>query len=52
MKNDKFDPDTGLANMDKLPASLREPLTEAVTKCRNADEGTVLATVPELQFHT
>jgi hypothetical protein len=40
MKNDKFDPDNGLANLDKLPESLRGPLKEGVTKCRTADAGT------------
>ncbi|KDR11352.1 hypothetical protein L798_14855 [Zootermopsis nevadensis] len=39
MKDNKFDPDTGLANLDKLPDNMREPLREAVTKCRNADQG-------------
>jgi hypothetical protein len=40
MKNDKFDPDSGLANIDKLPENLRDPMTEAVGKCRTADQGT------------
>jgi hypothetical protein len=41
MKNNKFDADGGLANIEKLPDSLRGPLKEGVTKCRNADAGTV-----------
>jgi hypothetical protein len=40
MKNDRFDPDAGLENLDKLPEDLREPLKEGVSKCRKADEGT------------
>ncbi|GFG40300.1 hypothetical protein Cfor_12032, partial [Coptotermes formosanus] len=39
MKNDRFDPDAGLENLQKLPEDLREPLKEGVSKCRKADEG-------------
>jgi hypothetical protein len=42
MKNDRFDPDAGLENLQKLPDFLREPLKKGVTNCRNVDEGTVL----------
>jgi hypothetical protein len=42
MKNDRFDPDGGSENLNKLPAEMREPLIKAVNKCRKADEGTVL----------
>jgi hypothetical protein len=41
MKNNKFDADGGLANIEKLPESLRGPLKEGVSKCRNADAGKV-----------
>jgi hypothetical protein len=41
MKDDKFDPDTGLKNLATLPDNLQGPLKEGITKCRNADEGTV-----------
>jgi hypothetical protein len=41
MKNNKFDPDVGLANIEKLPESLRGPLKEGVSKCRTADAGNV-----------
>jgi hypothetical protein len=41
MKNDKFDPENGLANLEKLPESLRGPLKEGVSQCRTADAGTL-----------
>ena len=42
IKNGKFEPDAGLENIEKLPEDLREPLKEAINKCRKADEGKVL----------
>lgn len=41
MENDKFNPDGGMDNLDKLPEDLRRPLKEGISKCRKADEGTV-----------
>ena len=42
MRDGRFDPDTGLENLKRMPEELQGPLKKGVMKCRKADEGTVL----------